>query len=209
MTSDLHMPIESGHELLQTFHRGQALGQEVLAAQATEARLIREASQLRLGMCTPEEVLQDPEAALTTIGAAMVKEECEAAETRLAALQAHAGREVIGRRIVVENISGQGKRQAPITIHPKGAEQPLRCFGRPVRRHRAAGRIMDLDLAANELIVRPHGLTFRRACKDSFRVSMLDAAGQPLVQVALAPGRKDASRRSLPLRLLKLAQVHS
>lgn len=200
-------PIQSGHNLVEALYRGRQLGAEVADLQIA-AQVIYERSETAIdGLATIQAVLDDPLANEQVVNARLAERNCSQAEAKLSILRDYLGEQVIHRKVVVENVSADRKHPKPITVCPKDSEKPLKRFKQPIRRHRAAGTIVGLELESSELIVKPHWWTFRGVCKDNFHVAMLDTSGKPLVRIELVPEKAKPLRSGLPLLARQLVKA--
>lgn len=209
MNSLRYHGIQEGYHLLETFALGHTLTQRITTSAEAE-RQATEQARLIVGDLDAPGILEDPEANLAAVKAFATNRDCHATQGRLASLQEQVGRQILHRGVICESVvRSSAACDRPVTVYPRyplDKQEPLGGPDQPVRRHRAVGSIIGLDLAASELIVRPPLLSWRGICRDTFRVRMVDATGRAMVRVELSAA-KNAQRSWLPLRLRQLARA--
>ncbi len=192
--------IRNGPDLIKVFAEGQNLSREVseLEIAAQEAHI--DSGEAIALMSDLPAILHDDQATKKCVEARLTARDSEQAATQLAQLKQYAGKQVMGKRVIVENISS-GPR--PISIYYSSPDRPhMGLRGRPLRRHRAVGTIIGLDVSKNELVVKPNRLSPRGILRDYWRIAMVDDYGNPLVEVGLKKTRRP--RKILP----ELSQHH-
>lgn len=195
--------IRNGYDLVTVFVEGQSLSREVseLEIAAQEAHI--DSGEAITLMPDLAAILQDGQAIKKCVEARLTARDSEHVAAKLAELNKYAGEQVLGKGVIVENIS-DGPR--PISIYYSSPDRPhLGLRGRPLRRHRAVGTIIGLDVSRNELVVKPNKLSPRGVLRDYWRISVVDSEGKPLVEVGLKKTRRpknvlpDLHQHNLPV----------